>query len=423
MTFKVANVTVASAVANAGTFVVSYPAGTSAGDYATYGHSISATGLQASYSVDDAGISVSFDASEITVTYNGSTSIPADSLIRCQFNMRGEDAKAPYDRSGGTMLRMAEAKLYRIDLGSPSTADANGAVASQSATAASGLATGINGALASGGVATFVTPRNVVAAWTTTAVLTVTGTDEYGDTIAESSASGTTLTGAKAFKTVTAVTTTIDITSLTVGEGVVLGLPVFIERGEQVMAEYEDNVMLKRYPALLALAWQMEQVALLAGTPLSLPYPHKAGSIAKLSTMSGVDITTGGAVTMKVNNTSVDGLSVTVADAGGAGDQDSDTPTAGHASIAVVLDDELEIIPASEFATAGTLNGYIEITSTALQQLNGTAVMGVLTVPTATTGDVRGTYNPTTTPDGSTAFSLLVSLPDPTYVGVDNFNG
>lgn len=423
MSFKNANVTLASAVANAGTFTVNYPAGTSAGDYATYGHSIYAAGLQASYSIDNAGISMSFGASNITVTYKGSTSIPADSLVRVQLNMRGEDAKAPYDRSAGPMLRLAESKMYRIDLGSPSTADADGAVASQACTLASGLATGINGALASGGIATFETPRNVVAAWTTTAVLTFTGTDEYGDVIKESSASGASHTGKKAFKTITAVTTTVDCTALTVGEGVVLGLPVFIERGEQVMAEYEDNVMLKRYPALFAHVWQMESVALLAGTPLSIPYPHKAGSIAKLSTMSGVDITTGGAVTMKVNNTSVDGLSVTVGDAGGAGDQDSDTPTAGHASIAVVFDDEMEIIPASEFASTGTLNGYIEITSTALQQLNGTAVMGVLTVPTALTGDVRGTYNPTTTPDGSTAFSLLVSLPDPTYVGVDNYDG
>ena len=83
----------------------------------------------------------------------------------------------------------------------------------------------------------------------------------------------------------------------------------------------------------------------------------------------------------------------------------------------------MEINFSAAFATAGTLNGYIEITSTALQQLNGTAVMGVLTAPTATTGDVRGTYNPTTTPDGSTAFSLLVSLPDTTYIGVDNYEG
>ena len=53
MTFKVANVTIASAVASAGTFTVNYPAGTSGGDYATYGHSYQAVGLQAKFSVDD----------------------------------------------------------------------------------------------------------------------------------------------------------------------------------------------------------------------------------------------------------------------------------------------------------------------------------------------------------------------------------
>lgn len=110
--------------------------------------------------------------------------------------------------------------LYVYEI-TPATADADGVCASQSITAA-GL---INGALASGGVATFDVPRNVVAAWTTTAVMTVTGTDVYGVTMSEASGSGTSMTGKKAFKTITAVAVSTAVTSATVGTGDVLGLP------------------------------------------------------------------------------------------------------------------------------------------------------------------------------------------------------
>jgi hypothetical protein len=83
----------------------------------------------------------------------------------------------------------------------------------------------INGALATAGVATPDFPRNVVAAWTTAAVITVTGTDYYGQPQTESAVSGTAFTGKKAFKTVTAVTFSAAVTAATVGTGVKMGLP------------------------------------------------------------------------------------------------------------------------------------------------------------------------------------------------------
>src|SRR3546814_2228644 len=64
--------------------------------------------------------------------------------------------------------------ICAVNLGAPLTADADGVCASQAITAAAGGT--INGAFATGGVATFDVPRNVVAAWTTAAVLPVTGT-------------------------------------------------------------------------------------------------------------------------------------------------------------------------------------------------------------------------------------------------------
>lgn len=122
-------------------------------------------------------------------------------------------------------------------------ADANGVVESQDLTALGVYSgAGIAGALASGGVATFDVARNVVAAWTGTAVITITGTDEYGAVLKESSASGTSLTGKKAFKTVTAVAVSADVTSLTVGSGVVIGLPHRVDRNALLIKNMDNAI-------------------------------------------------------------------------------------------------------------------------------------------------------------------------------------
>lgn len=120
--------------------------------------------------------------------------------------------------------------LYVHNFGAPATADADGAITTQDLTALGVYSgTGIAGALAAAGVCTFDVPRNVVAAWTGAAVITITGTDQYGSIIKESSASGTSLAGKKAFKTITAVGVGADVTGLTVGSGDVLGLPFRVD--------------------------------------------------------------------------------------------------------------------------------------------------------------------------------------------------
>jgi hypothetical protein len=55
----------------------------------------------------------------------------------------------------------------------------------------------------------------------------------------------------------------------------------------------------------------------------------------------------------------------------------------------------------------------------------GTKVAGLnpLTKSTATTADIRGTYVPNSAPDGSKAYSLIVALPDPTFLGPPQFGG
>lgn len=141
------------------------------------------------------------------------------------------NAYEPASRRGrGTPLT----PIVQVDLGVPATASANAICTSQSVT---------------GGVAAVITagtidvPRNVVAAWTNTAVVTVTGTDKYGKTLVESSASGTSFTGKKAFKTVTSVVFSASVTGATVGTGVVLGLPYRLGGKYDILAGYVDSTL------------------------------------------------------------------------------------------------------------------------------------------------------------------------------------
>jgi hypothetical protein len=53
----------------------------------------------------------------------------------------------------------------------------------------------------------------------------------------------------------------------------------------------------------------------------------------------------------------------------------------------------------------------------------GAFVAGVSSAPTATTGDVRGTYSPNTPPDGALHFVLYMAISDPAYTGQTDFVG
>lgn len=120
-------------------------------------------------------------------------------------------------------------RVYIFDI-VPATKSATAVCAAQ-AVAAAGNAT-INGASATGGVATFDYARTVnvdsTNAGDTTQTVTVTGTDYWGQAQTETIAlNGTTLVaGQKSFKTITAVAVSALLTgNLTVGNEDVFGLP------------------------------------------------------------------------------------------------------------------------------------------------------------------------------------------------------
>ena len=139
-----------------------------------------------------------------------------------------------YARNGRPGVQITP-ELRFHNFGVIAAASANGVATTQSVGAAALF--NLNGALLVNGVVTFPTPRNVVAAWTTASILTITGTDEYGSVMQEVSASGTSHTGTKAFKTITSVSSSASITGATIGTGVAIGLPNRVDLNGMLIAK------------------------------------------------------------------------------------------------------------------------------------------------------------------------------------------
>lgn len=246
--FKTLEHTLSADVATSGTFTVAYPTGTNAGSFSS-GVDNKMIAIGANFE-QPAGFTLSFGTSSITVTYKGATTIPAGSLVRLQLDMGGDDDETQLiaeNEEGEAVFipdTVSVSTLARINLGAPDAADPDGVCASQSDTGAHTLT--LDGALVSGGVATFDVPRNVVvdSGGADTATLTITGTDEYGEVVVENiQLNGTTaVAGKKAFKTITSVTSDGTIANgAFVGTGDVLGLPVYLADAGAVLAELEDG--------------------------------------------------------------------------------------------------------------------------------------------------------------------------------------
>lgn len=239
MTISTQKAILAAAVATGGTFTVGYPAGRDRGSFAGgVFHRLSVLGRVFSAPED---MTLSFGASSVTVTYNGATTLPAGSPYTFQFDDTSFDNHV-LDPATSQII-YSPVRLGIINLGSPIAGSANSILLSASVTAAVLAATVLTGSIVSGGVAVIDarTGRNIVAAWTGTSVLTVTGTDMYGKRLVESSASGTTFAGKKAFKTITNIQFSADVTLCTIGTGNVLGLPVYMANAGLILRESENG--------------------------------------------------------------------------------------------------------------------------------------------------------------------------------------
>jgi hypothetical protein len=239
MTISVIRGVLSAAIATTGTFAVGYPNGTSRGTFLQgINHRLSALG-RVFVCPDD--ITISFGSTSATVTYNGATTLPQGTPFSLQLDEIGTINPVLEPATGLPIC--GPVTLAHLNLGSPGTASSNGILLSAAVTAAVLATTVLTGGLVVGGVAVMDarTGRNVVAAWTGTSVLTVRGFDMYGKALTESSASGTSFTGKKAFKTVTSIQFSADVTGCTVGSGVILGLPVAVPNVNAILKENLDG--------------------------------------------------------------------------------------------------------------------------------------------------------------------------------------
>jgi hypothetical protein len=426
--FKTVAFTLEADVANAGTFTVAYPTGFDDGDFENSPlHYITLNGATLEHPQD---IGLSFGDTSVTVTNRtGAALIAGNGYMTFFFQGKDTSVEAEVKTSvdGVTARKKVGGRtmtpLY-VDFGSPLTADADGISASQSVAAAASFL--LNGALLS-----VITDgemvldarygRNVVAAWTGTAVLTIVGLDYLDQPMTEVSASGTSHTGTKAFKKILSITSSASITAATVGTGQVLGLPAKLPSSAFVAQEFRNNVPRPRKPGYMRVPFAILEAELDAATTAYV-FPGVAGTIVDAGGALGDSVTTGGAITFTVSGTAVNGLTLTLANSDAAGTVYSDTPTLDHASTAVLATDYISVVPDSAINASGRFVGWVGVQPSNL--LAGTFVAGLAddTKSTGTTADVRGTYDPEGSLDGSTNWAVLLMVPEAYNVGAEQYN-
>jgi hypothetical protein len=239
--------TLSAAVADAGTFTVSYPAPpapeigvTDEGDFYNAMEHALVIGQNDAYAFPQ-DFDITLGTANITVTNEAGTTWPAGSTYQLELNMQGKNAYSP---DGVRLARTARSDTYIVELGSPDALVTNGVMAAQNRTNAGALL--VNGTLASGGTVTLDKPRNLIAdsGGVDTAVITVTGVDEYGATMSEAiTLNGTTaVAGKKAFKKITALSCDAAIANTAfIGTGDVLGLPFFLPSNGHVIKELQNG--------------------------------------------------------------------------------------------------------------------------------------------------------------------------------------
>lgn len=245
----------AAAVADAGTFTVSYPnaiapeyaSPTDEGDFfSTQNHQLAiGQGVALSY---PRYFDVTLGTASITITNKTGSTWPAESDFVLTLEGAGKPVFAAGMDGGPTqrMARMARGDIYLVNLGAPDALVTNGVMAAQNRTNAGALI--VNGSLAVGGVVVLDKPRNVIAdsGGADTAVITVSGYDEYGMAMKENlTLNGTTaVAGKKAFKRITALDTGAAIAnSAFIGTGDVLGLPAWLPSVGFIVKELENGTV------------------------------------------------------------------------------------------------------------------------------------------------------------------------------------
>lgn len=404
-----------AAVADAATFTVNYPAGFNLGDFENaQGHYLMLNGTKL---LQPKHITLSFGAAAVTVTNGTGGTLPALTEGYFHFEILGDEARIAAETPAGTMVdvHVAAGKLLLVDFGAPATLDADGLWdgVSVGATATSFAVADMKAATANGGVLDI--PRNVTVTGSSGAdhVVTINGYDEYDQAMSETITANSTATvaGKKAFKRVVTMSVAAGgaaSKTLDVGWADVYGLPVAVRDQRQIVAEIIDGVIQANRGDYIRVPFAATEAEVDAATSYWIA-PGFAGNVVDAGLAVGDTVTTGGTVAVKIATVAVDGLGLVVADGATAGTVVIDAATVAHATTAFAATDALEIVFPSAFNASGRISGWVGVTRAATVQY-GTLVTALAknTPSTATTADVRGTYDATTASDGATSFALLI---------------
>ena len=250
MNFKTVEVTLASNVADDGTFTANYPEGFN------NGHFENASGLyfviNGSKLTQPDDIGIAFGTASITITNRtGSDLLSGKGFLTVFFggekvgDITAHAEVADNNFQDLVQINATRVEHLRVNFGAPAAADADGILDGVAANTNAQVYTAED--FKAGFEGTLEVARNVTLVGSSGAnhVVTVTGKDEYGQPMSENlTANGaTTVNGKKAFKEITKVNVAAGAAGDTIdlGWGDVLGLPVRIERAGDIVEELEDG--------------------------------------------------------------------------------------------------------------------------------------------------------------------------------------
>lgn len=437
MTVKVIPYVFSGDVATNGTFTVAYPGGFSKGSFAE--GKIRKMFVNQKTFVAPNDFTVSFGATTATITYKGLTTIKSGARASIEFDIPGEQVVASqYQHLAVGQVNRLQPML--IDLGSPLVAVTTAFISAATGTELPNTATktyttaNIGTSPCDGANTTWINdvPRNVTLTASHNSSIVamtvgITGVDVFNQPLYELltlTATGTSksVTGLNAFYKITKVdliaATDATANTISIGFGSALGLPVHISAVREIMAEIQDGALVGGYPSVMRLPFFVDVADELTGTAanpeLIAPFD---GVVSRLGLSIRAAVTTGGVVKAKVGTTDVAGATLTVANSATKGTIAFASATYGDSTAVIAKDGRIQISVDDAFATAGEMEGFLEVVPTGLR--SGTLVTGLSpnTAPTSTTGDVRGTYTPNATMDGTIGFILLAMVANPTYIG------
>ena len=251
MAFKIYTFSPASAVATGGTMAFVLGNAVELGQTKFEGnHVLFAEGLGAQFAFPT-DFTVSFSGSTATVTYNGTTSIPAGSVVKLQLETAGENNYLTQPQPLTTKdylgnIRCVQSNLVRVLLGAPIAASATSLVNAAARTGTNTVTTYAAGTVND-------VPRNMQYkssnAGDTTQTVILRGLDEFGVAMSETiTLNGTNaVNGLKAFKTLISDQVSATLAgNLSIGCNTGLGMPFFLPGGTSagigyVVKEVQDG--------------------------------------------------------------------------------------------------------------------------------------------------------------------------------------